>query len=120
MRETAGDRPFSADDFATLSGLVLDAWRSGLDRDWSVPARTLDWSCWQTADHTVDCVFSYALFLASRRQDAYPPFGELRALAAATPADLVNGLQAVTTMVCAGIVAVDPTPRAAVHYPPWG
>jgi hypothetical protein len=118
MSRTAGDGPFSADDLDTLSRLVLDAWQSGLDRDWSVPAGTLEWSCWRTADHTVDCVFSYALFLASRRQDAYPPFGELRALAAATPADIVNGLQAVTTMLWAVIVTADPTTRAVIHYRP--
>jgi hypothetical protein len=40
---------------------------------------TLEWSCFKTADHTVDCVFSYAFFLASRRTDRYPPFGELHA-----------------------------------------
>ena len=64
---------FAPEDFADLSALVLDAWRSAITRDWSAPAGTLEWSCWTTADHTVDCVFSYASFLASRRH-TLPPF----------------------------------------------
>ena len=34
--------PFTTDDFDELSKLVVGAWESGLDRDWSVPAGTLD------------------------------------------------------------------------------
>ena len=107
-------RRFSPEDFSALSRLVLDAWRSGLDRDWSVPAGTLEWSCWKTADHTVDCVFSYAFFLASRRQDTYPPFAELHALPNATPADLVDGLQASATMLSAVIATAEPDARAVL------
>jgi hypothetical protein len=107
-------RRFSPEDFSALSRLVLDAWRSGLDRDWSVPAGTLEWSCWKTADHTVDCVFSYAFFLASRRQDTYPPFAELHALPNATPADLVDGLQASATMLSAVIATAEPDARAVI------
>ncbi len=106
---------FTVADFEQLSRLVLDAWRSGLDRDWSTPAGTLEWSCWKTADHTVDCVFSYALFLASRKQDAYPNFGELHALPDATPADILDGLRAVTTMLAAVIVTAPPEARAVIQ-----
>lgn len=85
--------PFTAEDFAALSAFALDAWQSGLARDWSVPAGTLEWSCFETADHTIDCVFSYAFFLASRARTAYPPFGEVHALPEASPADLVDPLR---------------------------
>ena len=112
-------RRFSSDDFSALSRLVLEAWRSGVDRDWSVPAGTLEWSCWSTADHTVDCVFSYAFFLASRRQDTYPPFGELHALQNATPADIVDGLQASTTMLSSVIATTDPETRAVIGLSPY-
>ena len=112
------DAAFSPEDFATLSRLVLEAWRSSVDSDWSVPAGSLEWSCWTTADHTVDCVFSYAFFLASRRQDTYPPFGELHALADATPADIVDGLQAATTMLSAVIATAEPKARAVIGLSP--
>ena len=32
------DRPFTTEDFDQLSAFVIEAWTSGLDRDWSVPA----------------------------------------------------------------------------------
>jgi hypothetical protein len=112
------DGPFTADDLRLCRDLVVRAWGSGVDRDWSVPAGTLEWTCWKTADHTVDCVFSYALFLASRRLDSYPPFGELHALEAATPSDLVEGLQAVTTMLWSVIVTAPPGTRAVITQGP--
>ena len=111
--------PFTAADFDELSRLVIDAWESGLDHDWSVPAGTLEWSCFTTADHTVDCVFSYALFLASRRQDQYPPFTELHTLPGAIPADVVNGLHAVSTMLLAVIAEAPPGTRAVISSPPF-
>jgi len=109
---------FTVDDFDRLSALVLAAWSSGLDRDWSARAGTLEWSCFTTADHTVDCVFSYAFFLASRAQHAYPPFCELHALPDATPADLIDGLRAAATMLSAVIVTAEPDARAIIRYRP--
>ena len=105
---------FTGDDFAQVSALVLAAWESGLDQDWDAPAGTLEWSCWTTADHTIDCVFSYSLFLASRRQRDYPRFGELHALEGATPADLLDGLRAVTNMLKAVIITAEPGARAVI------
>jgi Mycothiol maleylpyruvate isomerase N-terminal domain. len=111
-------QPFIAEDFAAVSTLALDAWRAGLDRDWSVPAGTLKWSCFETADHTINCAFSYAFFLASRAQTAYPPFGEVDALPEATPADLVDGLRAMTNLLYAIIVAAPPETQAIISRHP--
>lgn len=110
--------PFTAEDFAAVSALTLDAWQSGLERDWSVPAGTLEWSCFRTADHVIDCVFSYAFFLASRAQTAYPPFGEVHALPEATPADLVDGLRATTNLLYAAVVAAPPGTQAIITRHP--
>jgi hypothetical protein len=112
------DAPFTVADFDHLSRLVLDAWGSAVDRDWSVPAGTLEWSCFTTADHTVDCVFSYALFLGSRRQDDYPNFGELHALPGSTPRDLVDGLRAVSAMLVGVITIAEPDARAIIWRRP--
>lgn len=105
---------FRPEDFASLSRLVLGAWESAVDRDWSGPAGALEWSCLETAEHTVDCVFSYALFLASRKQDAYPAFDLLRALPGAMAADMVDGLRAVTNLLSATIAAAGPDVRAVI------
>ena len=112
MTDRLAPGPFTADDFATVGALVLDAWASGVGLDWSVPAGSLEWSCLFTADHTIDCVFSYALFLGSRKQDGYPNFGEIHALPDATPADMVDGLRAVNAML-SGVIAIAPPDATA-------
>lgn len=109
---------FGLADFETVAGFVVDAWSSGVDADWSVPAGTLEWSCLQTAEHTVDCVFSFAFFLASRKEDGYPNFGELHALPGATPADMVEGLKAAIEMLRAVIVAAPATAQATIWRNP--
>jgi hypothetical protein len=115
---TGQNEAFTSHDLAVLGKLVADSWGSVVDLDWSVPAGTLEWSCWYTADHTVDCVFSYALFLSSGAQDHYPAFGELHALPDAKPSDLVEGLRAVTTMLVAVIDAAPPGTHAIVRLRP--
>ena len=62
---------FNRADLEELTELVADAWTAGADRDWSVNAGTLEWSCTKTADHAVDCVFAPAYFLASRKVDEH-------------------------------------------------
>jgi hypothetical protein len=109
---------FSRHDLDDLSAFVIDAWATGRDADWSLPAGTLEWSCWHTADHLVDCVFSYALFLGSRRQDTYPPFGEVHASEDATPADLIDGLRAVTAILSALIAATPADARSIIWRRP--
>jgi hypothetical protein len=109
---------FTVEDLDVLGRFVIDAWVSGRGRDWSVPAGTLEWSCLHAADHLVDCVFSYALFLASGKQDDYPNFGELHALPRATPGDLIEGLRATTTMLAPVIVTAATGTRAVLwRYP---
>jgi hypothetical protein len=87
--------------FEVVLGLTIEAFECGIDRDWHVLAGSLEWTCWQTVDHIIDCVFSYALQLASLAQDGFLPFGELHALAKATPRDLVAGMRGVGTMFVA-------------------
>jgi hypothetical protein len=115
---STGSDPFTPDDFKLLSGIAITTWQSGLDRDWSVRAGTLDWSCRATAEHTLDAVFAPALNLASRRQHAYAHFDLLRALPDTTIADLVGGLRAVTNMLSAVIVTAEPGTRAVIRHRP--
>ncbi len=109
---------FTAEDLRALGDYVIERWTAGIDRDWSAPAGTLEWSCGYTADHVVDCVFSYALFLASGKQDDYPNFGEVHALPGAGPADFIEGLRAMTTMLWSVIVTADPDTTAVIRRTP--
>lgn len=52
----------TADDLAEGVRLVLDLLRrpAALAADWDRPAGTLEWSCWETAEHLADDLFAYA------------------------------------------------------------
>lgn len=116
---TAAADLFTADDLYELSAYVAAAWRSGEDRDWSVPAGTLEWSCTKTADHAVDTVFAPAFFLASRKQDAYPDMGTFFSAGPdARPAQLIQALEVATRVLAAVVADADPKVRAVIFRRP--
>jgi hypothetical protein len=84
--------------FQSVCDLVLETLDRRVNLDWSAPAGSLDWSCWQTVDHVIDCVFSYAFQLASRGQHGFLPFQELHAMPEAKPSELVTGLRGITEL----------------------
>ena len=97
---------------------AIAAWSAVPDDRWHEPAGTLEWSRFETADHTIDCVFSYAFFLASRVQDAYPAFGEVHAEDGATPHDLVDGLRAMTNLLAGAVTTAPPQTRSIIWRRP--
>lgn len=110
---------FSIDDLEVLTELVAEAWTSGADRDWSVPAGTLEWSCTNTADHAVDTVVAPALFLASRRTDGYPDLEwDTTMGSAATPVRLVEGLRTASRILAGVVTAAEPDVRAVIWRRP--
>ena len=66
------------DDLETVVETACSALETVLDRDWSVPADGLEWTCWGTIEHTADDLFAYAAQIAGRRPalDTYVPFAE--------------------------------------------
>jgi hypothetical protein len=84
-----------------------------IDRDWSRRASGLEWSCRDTLDHMVDCIFSYGMQLAARRQSDWLPWGELHSLPGATPNDLIEGFTAAGVMFEAVLGSCPPTVRAS-------
>ncbi len=82
---------------ALIEGLRLatGALGSVADRDWSTNAAGLDWTCWQTVDHLIDCVFSYTLQVAGQVHGGWLALDELHARPDATPDQLVEALGAV-------------------------
>ena len=64
---------------------VLDA---AVDREWSMPAGDLEWSCRRTAAHVADVLFSYAGQVVAQPDAAYLPM-ELVVEDEATPDRLV-------------------------------
>ena len=109
---------FSGADLDRLTREVVEAWRAGSDRDWSVPAGALEWSCATTADHAVDCVLAPAFFLASRRRDAYPPYGAATPGPTATPAVLIEAVETSSRILAAVVAAAPPDTRAVIWRRP--
>jgi hypothetical protein len=95
---------------------ALDAAFSALeqlaDRDWTLVAGSLDWTCWQTIDHTIDCVHSFALQIGSEANTGFLPFAPMHAEVAATPSDLIQGLRGVSVLLTA-IARESPQDRSA-------
>jgi hypothetical protein len=115
----SGIERFRVEDLYELSDFVSQAWLSAADRDWSVTAGTLEWSCTRTADHAVDCVYAPAFFLASRRTDAYPEVGlDLELGDRATPDLLVQSLGIATRMLAAVVNDADPNVQAVIFRRP--
>jgi hypothetical protein len=115
----SGVARFTADDLHALSDLVADAWTSAADRDWSVPAAGLEWSCTRTADHAVDCVYAPAFFLASRRVDGYPEVGlDLILGEEARPHQLVESLRIATRLLAGVVNDAPPEVRAIIFRRP--
>ena len=110
--------------FRSVRNLVLETLDQSVTSDWSVPAGSLEWSCWQTVDHMIDCVLSYSLQLASRAQDGFLPFEELHATPEASADKLVVGLGATSELFTALLRYVPPDVDASdgvfmLHADDW-
>jgi hypothetical protein len=115
----SGPTTFDLVDLQALSDHVAAAWASGREKDWSVPAGTLDWTCLRTADHAVDCVFAPAFFLASRNTEDYPAVGSDLTLGDdATSDGLVDALGVAVRMLVAVVRDAAPDDRAIIFGGP--
>jgi hypothetical protein len=115
----SGEERFTVRDIYDLSELIATTWTTAADRDWSVPAGTVEWSCTKTADHAIDCVYAPAFFLASRRLDAYPEVGvDLTPGPDADSTRLVQSLQIATRVLVAIVNVADPEARAVIFRRP--
>jgi hypothetical protein len=119
VKMLSGEERFTTEDLYELSALVATAWTFAADRDWSVAAGTVEWSCIRTADHAVDCVYAPAFFLASRKRDGYPEIGvDLTTGAKANPAGLVQSLRIATRILAAVVNDAGPDVRAIIFRRP--
>ncbi|MEV7603730.1 maleylpyruvate isomerase N-terminal domain-containing protein [Kitasatospora sp. NPDC089797] len=119
------------DDLALAVRLAVDTLAAApADADWSRPAGTLDWSCWDTVEHLADDLFAYAAQLAPARppRGRYVPFVATRGfpggpnnVVRADPAAGVPGLLEVLDASGGLMVAVArfAPPDARAHHP-WG
>ncbi|MET9021579.1 hypothetical protein ABZV93_16470 [Actinopolymorpha sp. NPDC004070] len=66
-----------AADVETVVADAADTLAQAEGQDWHVPAGDLEWTCWETIEHTADDLFAYAAQLGPRRppRDTHVPFG---------------------------------------------
>jgi hypothetical protein len=86
-----------------------------VDRDWSVPAGGLEWTCAQTAVHAANCLAKYAAQLAGRVEGGYLKF-RLVAAPDEAPAEILRMLGSAGRLLAA---AVDGAPDDARAWH-WG
>ena len=82
------------------------------DRDWrQVPAAGLQWSCWKTTLHMVDCLYFYAMQVIYGRTDGYL-CTELALDDSASPPRLLDALSAHAELLDRIARSADPGLRA--------
>jgi hypothetical protein len=106
----------TADHLDLALSCVVSALRPGTTVDWSVPAGTLEWDCWHTAEHLGDCLMSYAVQLVAQPEDRY-----LRFMASAdkdaSPEQVLEFAEAAGRILVATVRVAAPEVRA---YHPSG
>ncbi|MEU3777427.1 hypothetical protein AB0F11_30390 [Streptomyces sp. NPDC032472] len=123
--------PVTADDLAEGARLVVALLRqpAALAADWNRPAGTLEWSCWETAEHLADDLFSYAAQLGPQapaaaadvpfiwRQEAPgKPWNVIYAERESGPEGLVQVLEACAALHVAMVRTAPPHARAFHLY----
>ncbi|MDI5971124.1 hypothetical protein POF50_017525 [Streptomyces sp. SL13] len=81
------------------------------DRDWSVPAGTLEWDCRATAAHIAHDLLAYAGQVTAMPSDAYLPM-DLTVRPAAAPRDVLRIVTAAAGLLIAALDAAGPGMRA--------
>ncbi|WP_299536570.1 VOC family protein [uncultured Streptomyces sp.] len=126
---TGARPPVTADDVDLAVHLAVDAFGQAPADGWRRPAGTLEWTCWETAEHLGDDLFAYAVQLAPRR----PPLGgevpyrwapdreggpwnAVSADPEAGPAGLLQTLEASGALLSAMVRTVSPKVRAYHSY----
>ena len=123
--------PVTADDLAEGVRLVVELLRqpAALAADWSRPAGTLTWDCWETGEHLADDLFAYAAQLGPqsppaagdvpfvwRRTAPGKPANVIFAEREAGPAGLVQVIEACGALHVAMVRAARPGDRAYHGY----
>ncbi|MEU8889295.1 hypothetical protein [Streptomyces sp. NPDC048442] len=88
----------------------------GSSDDWSAPAGSLTWSCWETTAHIAHDLTAYAGQLAARPTDRYLPM-DLTVRPGTAPSDVLRVIAAAGGMLSAALAASGPEVRA-YHWGP--
>ncbi|TLS41277.1 GNAT family N-acetyltransferase [Streptomyces montanus] len=110
MRDMGGDQVEEA-----VAGAVALLRTAAGERDWSVNAGRLDWSCRRTAEHIASDLIAYAGQLAGRPTDRYVPF-DITFDECEGVEDVLDVIEATGALLAA---AVRTAPREARAFHPY-
>ncbi|MCX4906584.1 GNAT family N-acetyltransferase [Streptomyces sp. NBC_00878] len=110
MRDMGGDQIEEA-----VAGAVATL-RQAADRDWSVKAGRLDWSCRETGEHLAAALIGYAGQLAGLPADRYVPF-DITFEECESAEDILQVVEATGALLTAAIRAAPREARAFHPYP---
>ncbi|MFI8807216.1 hypothetical protein [Micromonospora chalcea] len=103
-------------DVRSAAAVMTAVLRPAADRDWTVRAGDLDWSCWTTAAHIAHDLIAYAGQVSGRPDGGYLPY-DLRVHADAAPAEVLTVAAAAAGILAATVDAASPDDRAW-HFGP--
>lgn len=106
-----------SDDLRLTAAFVRGALEPYADRDWSINARDLDWSCTTTARHMVEAMLIYSGRLATRASERRQSPIERMENSDYTPAQRLDMIEVTAWMLAA---IVDASPPDAIGYHPSG
>jgi hypothetical protein len=98
-------------DVRAAAAELMRALHGATDRDWTVRAGDLEWTCWTTAAHVAHDLAAYAGQVTGRPDAAYLPF-DLRVHADATPAEVLTVATAAAGLLAAVVDVATPNSRA--------
>ena len=94
---------------------AIAALRPSVDRDWSVPAGGLRWTCSRTARHVADDLIAYAGQLAVQAPDYYLPF-RLVANPGTPPSGLLDVIEMTAALLSLTVRHAPPEARGYHAY----
>ena len=100
----------SGDDVDAAVAEMVRVLRPHVSADWTVPAGSLEWTCWTTAAHVAHDLLAYAGQVAARPTTRYLPF-DLVIAADASPGDVLDVVGACGTLLRRAIATAAPTDR---------
>ncbi len=125
MTMISSDRPVTPDDLDLAVRLAVGTLREAPEAAWDQTAGSLEWTCWETAEHLADDLFSYAAQIGPRtpplerevpfsweRKRPGGPANAIWADRAAGPAGMCQVLEATGALLVAMARCTPPQVRA--------
>jgi hypothetical protein len=104
-------RPLDSRDVDEAVAEMVRTLSPHVTEDWTVPAGSLEWSCWTTAAHVAHDLLAYAGQVAARPTDTYLPF-DLSVRTGTAPREVLQVITASGGLLSAALATAGAHARA--------